>query len=172
MKLSFERFKCSAQHIVTICLRLEAVQNFTRVSSLDTAATLQQIKELPTRTYDVHLNVKDLQGFGRVQTAKVRICQCRNGACLTKPRSVSLGALALLAMLLPLALLLLLCKSPTAILFPVELYRLYCVDNETGFLCPCMCKCVGRMIKKQVWFLSLNYALYIGNRAMICNGII
>lgn len=75
----------------------------------DTAATLQQIKELPTRTYDVHLNVKDLQGFGRVQTAKVRICQCRNGACLTKPRSVSLGALALLAMLLPLALLLLLC---------------------------------------------------------------
>nr|XP_046264009.1 desmocollin 2 like [Scatophagus argus] len=75
----------------------------------DTAATLKQLKELPTGIHDVPVEVTDLQGFGKKQTVKVRICQCRNGACLAKESSVSLGALALLAMLLPLALLLLLC---------------------------------------------------------------
>ncbi|XP_044076580.1 desmocollin 2 like [Siniperca chuatsi] len=75
----------------------------------DTTATLQQTKELPTGIYNVPMDVTDLQGFGKTQTAKVRICQCRNGACLPKQNSVSLGALALLTMLLPLALLLLLC---------------------------------------------------------------
>ncbi|XP_076601403.1 desmocollin 2-like protein [Chaetodon auriga] len=75
----------------------------------DTAATLKQIKVLPTGIHNVPIDVTDLQGFGRKQTVKVRICQCRNGACLAKQSSVSLGALALLAMLLPLALLLLLC---------------------------------------------------------------
>ncbi|XP_053186579.1 desmocollin 2-like protein isoform X1 [Scomber japonicus] len=74
----------------------------------DTAATLQQMKELPTGVHKVTLDVKDLQGVGEKQTVRVRICQCRNGACLTKPSSVSLGPLALLAMLLPLFLLLLL----------------------------------------------------------------
>lgn len=75
----------------------------------DTTATLQQLKDLPTGIHNVPLDIKDLQGFGKTQTVKVRICQCRNGACLAKQSSVSLGALALLAMLLPLALLLLLC---------------------------------------------------------------
>lgn len=75
----------------------------------DTAATLQQIKPLPTGIHTVPMDVRDLQGFGKTQTVKVRICQCRNGACLAKQSSVSLGPLALLAMLLPLALLLLLC---------------------------------------------------------------
>ncbi|XP_071382834.1 desmocollin 2-like protein [Centroberyx affinis] len=74
----------------------------------DTAATLEQTKELPTGIYTVPLVVKDLQGSGKTQMVTVRICRCRNGACLDKPSSVSLGPLALLAMLLPLALLLLL----------------------------------------------------------------
>ncbi|XP_033492070.2 desmocollin 2-like protein [Epinephelus lanceolatus] len=74
----------------------------------DTAATLQHLKELPTGIHDVAMEVSDLQGNGKVQTAKVRICQCRNGACLAKQRSVSLGPLGILALLLPLALLLLL----------------------------------------------------------------
>lgn len=81
--------------------------------------------------HNVPIDVKDLQGFGKTQMMKVRICQCRNGACLAKESSVSLGPLALLAMLLPLALLLLLCESPTDLLMPAELCRLYSVDNET-----------------------------------------
>ncbi|XP_038573882.1 desmocollin 2 like [Micropterus salmoides] len=78
----------------------------TRIN--DTTATLQHLKELPTGIHTVPIYVTDLQGFGKTQTVKVRICQCRNGACLAKQSSVSLGPLALLAMLLPLALLLLL----------------------------------------------------------------
>uniref|UniRef100_A0A667ZXY8 Cadherin domain-containing protein n=1 Tax=Myripristis murdjan TaxID=586833 RepID=A0A667ZXY8_9TELE len=75
----------------------------------DTAATLKQTKELPTGIYTVPVEVNDLQGSGKTQMVTVRICQCRNGACPDVKSSVSLGALALLAMLLPLALLLLLC---------------------------------------------------------------
>lgn len=116
-------------------------------SSLDTAATLKQISLLHTGTHNVPVDVYDLQGIGRTQTVKVRICQCRNGACLAKQSSVSLGALALLAMLLPLALLLLLGESPTAILLPAEWCRLHCVDNETGILCSCMCKSTRRVIE-------------------------
>ncbi|XP_034743933.1 desmocollin 2 like isoform X1 [Etheostoma cragini] len=74
----------------------------------DTAAMLRHINELPTGIYHIPIDVTDLQGFGKTQTAMVRICQCRNGACLDKDHSVSLGPLALLAMLLPLLLLLLL----------------------------------------------------------------
>ncbi|XP_035527138.1 desmocollin 2 like isoform X2 [Morone saxatilis] len=75
----------------------------------DTAATLQQLKELPTGLHEVSIDVKDLQGNGGIQKTNIKICQCRNGACLSKDKAVSLGGLALLAMLLPLALLLLLC---------------------------------------------------------------
>ncbi|KAM3866218.1 desmocollin 2-like protein [Diretmus argenteus] len=75
----------------------------------DTTAMLKQTKELPTGIYNVPVEAKDLQGFGRSQIVTVRICQCRNGACLAKQTSASLGALAILAILLPLALLLLLC---------------------------------------------------------------
>ncbi|XP_051277442.1 desmocollin 2-like protein isoform X2 [Dicentrarchus labrax] len=74
-----------------------------------TAATLQQIKELPTGVHEVSIDVKDLQGNGGIQKTNIRICQCKNGACMSMDRNVSLGGLALLAMLLPLALLLLLC---------------------------------------------------------------
>lgn len=79
------------------------------VTSLnDTAGTLKQMKELPTGMYEVPLTVADLQGHSREQTVNVRICQCRNGVCLAKDRSVSFGGLGVLALLLPLALLLLL----------------------------------------------------------------
>ncbi|XP_061550628.1 desmocollin 2-like protein [Phycodurus eques] len=74
----------------------------------DTAATLQQLKDLPLRVHKVPVEVKDLQGNGKIQTVSVRICHCRNGACLTKPWSASLGPMGWLAFLLPLLLLLLL----------------------------------------------------------------
>ncbi|XP_036940915.1 desmocollin 2 like isoform X2 [Acanthopagrus latus] len=74
----------------------------------DTAAMLKQVKELHTGIHDVELIVTDLQGYGQKQIVPVRICQCRNGVCLAKDHTVSLGGLALLTMLLPLALLLLL----------------------------------------------------------------
>lgn len=91
---------------------LEAVNIiFVHVSSSDTAATLKQTKELPIGEYKVPVDVNDLQGSGKTQMVTVRICQCWNGECPAKQSSVSLGALALLAMLLPLALLLLLCES-------------------------------------------------------------
>ncbi|XP_028283599.1 desmocollin 2-like protein [Parambassis ranga] len=75
----------------------------------DTAATLQQLKDLPTGIHLVPVAIKDLQGYGKTQTAKVRICQCsRAGVCLAKERSVSFGGMGWLALLLPLLLLLLL----------------------------------------------------------------
>ncbi|XP_069013535.1 desmocollin 2-like protein [Embiotoca jacksoni] len=75
----------------------------------DTAATLEQIKALPTGNHEVPMIVSDLQGKSRPQTVNVKICQCRDGVCLAKQSSVSLGPLGLLTLLLPLALLLLLC---------------------------------------------------------------
>lgn len=121
---------------------------FSCASSPDTAATLEQIKALPRGIHNVPVDIKDLQGFGEEQTVKVRICQCRNGVCLAKETSVSLGALALLAMLLPLVLLLLLCESPpTDILMPAELCRLHCADDETRILCSCMCKSARGVIE-------------------------
>ncbi|XP_077472126.1 desmocollin 2-like protein [Stigmatopora argus] len=74
----------------------------------NTAATLNQLKELPLRVHKVPVEVKDLQGNGKIQTLHLRLCHCRNGACLTKPWSASLGPLGWLAFLLPLLLLLLL----------------------------------------------------------------
>lgn len=138
---------------------------FTCVSSSDTSAILKQTKELPTGVYSVPIDVKDLQGYGKTQTAKIRICQCKNGVCPAKQSSVTLGPLALLAMLLPLALLLLLCESLTVILLPAESCRLHCTDNETRILHSCSANV------QEEWYLklhlSLNYALYIGNRAVI-----
>lgn len=63
--------------------------------------------------HDVDIDVQDQQSFGGVQTVRVRICECRNGVCLAKQRSVMFGPMGLLALLLPLFLLLLLCKSAT-----------------------------------------------------------
>lgn len=122
---------------------------------------MKHIKELPTGIYNVPMDVTDLQGFGTRQTVAVRICQCINEACLDKESSVSLGGLALLAMLLPLALLLLLCEYPTAILLPADLCRLHCVCNETGVLCSCMCREVQGHDGKFKMQLSLNYALHV-----------
>ncbi|XP_027876260.1 desmocollin 2-like protein [Xiphophorus couchianus] len=74
-----------------------------------TAAQLMQRKELPLGFYKVSFIVKDLQGIGDTQTTTVRICQCMNGACIKKGRSIELGPLGILTLLLPLFLLLLLC---------------------------------------------------------------
>ncbi|KAG7275164.1 hypothetical protein CRUP_015818 [Coryphaenoides rupestris] len=52
--------------------------------------------------------VTDLQGGGKLQTVTVRVCQCKNGVCLSKGTSIDLGPLGILALLLPLLLLLLL----------------------------------------------------------------
>ncbi|XP_012683281.2 desmocollin-2 [Clupea harengus] len=72
----------------------------------DTAATLQQAKELPTGLYRVPVLVKDLQGTGDRQTATVRICRCRYNQCLDSQTSAVLGAGGILALLLGLAMLL------------------------------------------------------------------
>lgn len=80
------------------------------VSSPATAAVLKPVKDLPRRVYKVDIDVKDLQSNGGIQTVSVRVCQCRNGACVAQDSSSSLGSLGWLAMLLPLALLLLLCE--------------------------------------------------------------
>ncbi|CAN9502826.1 unnamed protein product [Ophioblennius macclurei] len=74
----------------------------------DTAATLQHVKELPTGMHEVPVKISDLQGNGEVQTARVRICECRAGVCLDKDRSSVFGSMGWLAFLLPLLLLLLL----------------------------------------------------------------
>lgn len=108
----------------------------SRVSFPDTAATLSHVKELPPGIYTVPVDVTDLQGFGGKQSVEVRICQCKNGACMDKDLSTSLGGLGVLAMLLPLLLLLLLCESlPTASLSDVcksELFTAYLLmSNDT-----------------------------------------
>ncbi|KAK7945586.1 hypothetical protein WMY93_001314 [Mugilogobius chulae] len=74
----------------------------------DTAATLQQAKELHLGLHEVKVLVTDLQGSGKVQTVSVRICQCVNGVCPAQKSSITLGSLGWLALLLPLLLLLLL----------------------------------------------------------------
>ncbi|KAM4551150.1 desmocollin 2-like protein [Odontesthes bonariensis] len=74
----------------------------------DTAATLHQVKELRRGIHKVPLIVRDMQGNGETQTATVRICKCKNGVCLADQKSVELGPMGILALLLPLALLLLL----------------------------------------------------------------
>lgn len=84
---------------------------YMRPSSPDTAATLTHAKNLPMGIHDVDIDVQDQQSVGRVQTVRVRICECRNGVCLAKERSVTFGPMGLLALLLPLFLLLLLCES-------------------------------------------------------------
>ncbi|XP_028987488.1 desmocollin 2-like protein [Betta splendens] len=75
----------------------------------DTAAVLKPIKALPVGRYNVDIDIKDLQGYGKTQTVTVRICQCKNGACSAAARSTRLSSLGYLALLLPLLALLLLC---------------------------------------------------------------
>lgn len=85
------------------------------------------MKDLPRGLYKVDIDIKDLQGNGGIQTVSVRICQCRNGVCVAKDRSASVGSLAWLAMLLPLALLLLLCEFHAGVLTPT----LLCSPEQT-----------------------------------------
>lgn len=73
-----------------------------------TSALLQQTKELPIGIYEVPVEIADLQGNFKSQVVTVRVCECRNGKCLVKPFSTSLGPMGWLALLLPLLLLLLL----------------------------------------------------------------
>ncbi|CAL8279848.1 unnamed protein product [Lota lota] len=73
-----------------------------------TEASLVQAKELPVGVYNVPIMVTDLQGEGKLQTVKVKICQCKKGVCLLKSTSIGLGPFGILALLLPLLLLLLL----------------------------------------------------------------
>lgn len=73
------------------------------------------MKELPTGRHTVPVDIKDLQGAGKTQTATVRICSCRNNQCIVNPNSVSFGPMGLLALLLPLFLLLLLGESPAVL---------------------------------------------------------
>uniref|UniRef100_A0A3B3UQ73 Desmocollin 2 like n=1 Tax=Poecilia latipinna TaxID=48699 RepID=A0A3B3UQ73_9TELE len=74
-----------------------------------TAALLKQKQELPLGLHKVSFIAKDMQGNGGTQTTTVRICQCTNGACIKRGRSIELGPLGILTLLLPLFLLLLLC---------------------------------------------------------------
>uniref|UniRef100_A0A8C6UXC0 Desmocollin 2 like n=1 Tax=Neogobius melanostomus TaxID=47308 RepID=A0A8C6UXC0_9GOBI len=71
--------------------------SWTVVKLNDSAATLQQKKELHIGVHTVKVMVRDLQGSGKEQTVTVRICQCVNGVCL-----------GVLTLLLPFLLLLLL----------------------------------------------------------------
>uniref|UniRef100_A0A8C5GHA2 Cadherin domain-containing protein n=1 Tax=Gouania willdenowi TaxID=441366 RepID=A0A8C5GHA2_GOUWI len=102
----------------------------------DTAATLKHLKDLPTGLHEVPLVITDLQGFGKTQTAIVRICECRDGICLAKDTSAEFGGLGVLAMLLPLLLLLLLgeyqqCMCRGAQHVAVDLYLFNrCVISE------------------------------------------
>ena len=69
------------------------------------------MKALPRGEHKVSIIVKDVQGSGDVQTVTVKLCQCSSdGTCEATDKSVSFGPLGVLAMLLPLALLLLLCE--------------------------------------------------------------
>lgn len=95
---------------------------FPCVFSPDTAALLKQEKDLLRKIHKVDIDVKDLQSNGGIQTVSVRICQCRNGVCLEKDSSVSMGSMAWLAMLLPLALLLLLCEFHPGVLVAAALW--------------------------------------------------
>ncbi|KAM4728062.1 desmocollin 2-like protein [Anableps anableps] len=83
--------------------------NWDVISYNETAALLKQVKKLPTGVHKVSFIARDLQGVGDTQTTTVRICHCINGACISKDRSVKLGPLGILTLLLPLLLLLLLC---------------------------------------------------------------
>lgn len=94
-----------------------------------TAAVLKQVKELPRTVYKVDIDVKDLQSNGGIQTVSVRVCQCRNGACVAQDSSSSLGSLGWLAMLLPLAALLLLCEFHAAAPRPAG------TGGPVGFTC-------------------------------------
>lgn len=100
------------------------------------------MKHLPRGIYTVNVEVKDLQSNGGIQSVKIRICECRNGECLAKEHSVSLGGLGLLAMLLPLVLLLLLCEFPTDTLMTAGLFRQIYIYNGT-----CLCKSRRRVIE-------------------------
>ncbi|CAL8344553.1 unnamed protein product [Merluccius merluccius] len=95
----------------------------------DTAAVLQQARDLPVMVYEVPLMVTDLQGQGKPQVVKVKICHCRNGACVAQDTTIDLGSLGILALLLPLLLLLLL--GVLLALFCVTKHQQIPIDDGT-----------------------------------------
>ncbi|MEQ2265122.1 hypothetical protein XENORESO_002597 [Xenotaenia resolanae] len=120
----------------------------------DTATLLKQKKKLPTGIYEVSIIAQDQQGFGGKQTAKMRICHCLNGACIDKARSVVLGPLGILALLLPLFLLLLLglllffyCSSKS------EKILLDDMGYSSGILLPSNTEAPGDQVDSSVMFL-------------------
>ncbi|XP_051501572.1 desmocollin-1-like [Myxocyprinus asiaticus] len=78
------------------------------------SVVLEQTVDMPNGLYNVPLLVKDLQGFGKEQIVKVRVCTCEReenglGACGARSASASLGSWGILALVLSGLLLLLLC---------------------------------------------------------------
>ncbi|XP_040910707.1 desmocollin 2 like [Toxotes jaculatrix] len=122
MVVAEDKDEIPLSHPFTFTLMEDSKEKWSLQTLNGTTAILKSKKELPMGIYTVGIDVKDLQGFGDVQTLTVRICECRNGACLIKDRSATLGGLAILAMLLPLALLLLLCI----------LLAFFCVTKREG----------------------------------------
>lgn len=83
------------------------------VCSLGTSALLEPAVDLPNGIYQVPILVKDLQGFGKEQEVSIRLCECtKEGVCVPRSLSTTLGVWGILALLLGLLLLLLLCKCP------------------------------------------------------------
>ncbi|MEQ2286791.1 hypothetical protein AMECASPLE_006001 [Ameca splendens] len=128
--------------------------NWDVESHNDTAALLRQKKKLPTGIYEVSIIARDQQGFGGKQTAKMRICHCLNGACIDKPRSVVLGPLGILALLLPLFLLLLLglllffyCSSKS------EKILLDDTGYSSGILLPSNTEAPGDQVDSNIMFV-------------------
>lgn len=78
------------------------------------SVVLEQTEFLPNGEYSVPLMVKDLQGSGKEQNVKVRICSCEReehglGICGARSASAALGSWGILALVLSGLLLLLLC---------------------------------------------------------------
>ncbi|KAL4646427.1 desmocollin-3-like, partial [Arapaima gigas] len=83
---------------------------WTITSLNDTAALLQEARNLPVGRYAVPLLVRDQQGLGKEQAVTVRVCHCVHGNCAPAQHSAALGLWGLLVPLMCVALLLF-CKS-------------------------------------------------------------
>ncbi|XP_069813772.1 desmocollin-2 isoform X2 [Dendropsophus ebraccatus] len=101
--------------------RDSTINNYWRVTSQDgTSARIEEIVDLPLGSYPIPLSVVDKQGYGVTQNIIVRKCDCADSInCSNRAadKSVSLGGLAILVMVL------------SAVLFAVLL----------GLLAACLC---------------------------------
>ncbi|XP_051953861.1 desmocollin 2-like protein [Xyrauchen texanus] len=99
------------------------------------SVVLQQAVDLPNGLYNVPLLVKDLQGIGKEQIVKVRLCTCEReengmGSCGARSASTSLGSWGILALVLSGLLLLLLCLL-LIFMCSTEREKLY-ISDDTG----------------------------------------